>query len=154
MVKENAIAGVYAVGFALVNGDPVCIELRPDVLHRVEGDLHVALRGKIVDLVGPRLLHDPDEVRRDHHVPVVQEESDALFVRLLVEVIDAIRVELRRMPLDAVHLVAVLQNKLHEVGAVLTGNPRDQCHGHLPAGAGPVLRNLARDLFVGGHSAC
>jgi len=35
--------------------------------------LHAGLRGKIVDFVGLRLLHDPDQVRGVGHVAVVKD---------------------------------------------------------------------------------
>ena len=54
-----------------------------------------------------------------------------LLVRILVEVVDAVGVEERRAALDAVHLVALVEQELGEVGAVLAGDAGDQCDlGH------------------------
>ena len=61
------------------------------VFRRLEADLHMALGGEIVDLVGLRLLHDADQVGRVGQVAVVQEEAGVGVVRVLVEVIDARR---------------------------------------------------------------
>jgi len=48
-------------------------------------------------------------------------------VRVLVQVVDAIGVEARGASLYAVHLVAFLEQKFGQVGAVLAGYARDQC---------------------------
>jgi hypothetical protein len=49
-----------------------------------------------------------------------------LDVRILVQVVDAIRVEERCTALHTVHHVAALQQKFGEIGAVLAGNARDE----------------------------
>jgi hypothetical protein len=49
----------------------------------------------------------------------------------LVEVIDAAGVEAAGPPLDAVHRIALLQQQLGQIGAVLAGNAGDQgCFSH------------------------
>ena len=77
------------------------------VLGRVERDLHVALGREVVDLVGPRLLHNPVEVGGVREVAVMEEEAHLLRVGVGIEVIDTVGVKLRRPPLNAVHLVAL-----------------------------------------------
>jgi hypothetical protein len=47
-------------------------------------------------------------------------------VRILVEVVDAVGVEQRAAALDAVHLVALVEQELGEVGAVLAGDAGDE----------------------------
>ena len=54
------------------------------------------------------------------------DEAAALLVRILVEVIDAVGVEERRAPLDAVDDVALAEEELGEVGAVLAGDAGDE----------------------------
>ena len=61
------------------------------VFGRFEADRDVALGGEIVDLVGLRLLHQADQVGRVRHVAVVHEEARVLLVRVLVEMVDALR---------------------------------------------------------------
>ena len=61
------------------------------------------------------------------HVAVVQDERAAALVRILVQVVDALGVEQRRAALDAVHHVALAEQELGEVGAVLAGDAGDQC---------------------------
>jgi hypothetical protein len=53
-------------------------------------------------------------------------------VRILVEMVDAVGVEQGCPALDAVHLVALVEQELGEIGAVLSGDAGDQgdfrCH--------------------------
>jgi len=86
----------------------------------------MALRGQVVDLVGLHLLHDADQVGAVGHVAVVQDELAAIDMRILVQVVDARGVEAGRSALDAVHHVALLQQELGEVGAVLAGHAGDE----------------------------
>jgi len=60
----------------------------------------------------------------------VHEEADMLFVEILVEVINPGGVKGRGAPLDAVDFVAFAEEKLGQVGTVLTGNPGDQGFFH------------------------
>jgi hypothetical protein len=56
----------------------------------------------------------------------MKEQRHLLFVRILVEVIDAVRIE-RAGPADqAVHFVAFIQQELRQIGAVLAGDAGDQ----------------------------
>ncbi len=187
VVEEHAVAGVHAVGLAVVHRDPVGVHLGHrvgaarvegrglllrDLLHQtvqlagaglvearllrqaqdadglqqaqradavgigrvlglLEAHRHVAHRAQVVDLVGLHLLHDADEVGAVGEVTVVQLEAGVVDVRVLVEVVDAVGVEERRAPLDAVHLVALGEQQFGEVGAVLAGHAGDECSlGH------------------------
>ena len=96
------------------------------VLRLLEGDRDVALRGEVVDLVGLRLLDHARQARGIGHVAVVQEELDALLVRILVQVVDAGGVEHRGAALDAVDHVALVEQELGQVGAVLPGDAGDE----------------------------
>ena len=91
----------------------------------------MALRGEIVDLVRLGLLDDADQVGRIGHVAVVQEEPRALLVRVLVEMIDALGVERRGAALDAVDHIALGQQELGEIGAVLAGDPVMSARGFM-----------------------
>jgi hypothetical protein len=86
----------------------------------------MALRGEVVDLVGLRLLDDAQQGERIGHVAVVQDEAAIGIVRILVEMIDALRIDERGAALDAVHDVALAEQELGEVGAVLAGDAGDQ----------------------------
>jgi len=104
------------------------------VFGRLEAHLHVALGGEIVDLVGLRLLHEADEIGGVGHVAIVQPERHALLVRIVIEMIDTLGVERRGATLDAVDVVALADQELGEIGAVLAGHPGDErdLAGHAP----------------------
>ena len=70
------------------------------------------------------LLDDPDQIGAIGEVAVMESEPSVTFMRILVEVIDAAGVERRCTPLDPMHLVALFEQQLRQVAAVL---PRDAC---------------------------
>ena len=82
---------------------------------------------QVVEFVGLHLLDDPHQAGGVGHVSVVQDELAVVDVGILVEMIDAVGVEQRGAPFDAVDFVAFFQQKLGQVGAVLSGHPGDQC---------------------------
>ena len=183
VIKKDAIAGVDAVGLAVVDDDPEAVHLGDGVgragveggglllgdlldeavelgggglvelcllfeaedadgleqaedtegvgvggvLGLFEGDGDVGLRGEVVDLVGLDLLHDVNERGGVGHIAVVEDEVAMRDVRVLVDVVDAGGVEERGAPLDAVDLVALAEQELGEVGAVLSGDAGDEC---------------------------
>jgi hypothetical protein len=53
----------------------------------------VAHRRQVVDLVGLHLLDDADQVRAVGQIAVVQHQVAVLNVRVLIEVVDTVRVE-------------------------------------------------------------
>ena len=82
----------------------------------------MALGAEVVDLIRLHLLDDPDQVGAIDKVAVMEHESRVALVWILVQVIDPTGVEAARSPLDAMHLVALLQQQLRQVTTVL---PRD-----------------------------
>jgi len=90
----------------------------------------VGLRPEVVDLVGLDLLENAPEARPVGQVAVVQEQPRAGLVRVDVEVIDPVRVEGAGATDDAVDLVALLEQELREVRAVLASDAGDQCTTH------------------------
>jgi hypothetical protein len=88
----------------------------------------VGLRAEVVDLVRARDLEDAPEHGAVGEVAVVQVQPRPRLVRVLVEVVDAVRVERRRAADDPVDLVALREQQLGEVRAVLArdaGEERD-----------------------------
>src|SRR5678815_573787 len=73
-----------------------------------------------------------------------------MHVRILVQVVDALRVEERGAPLDAVDDVALLQQKLGEIGAVLAGDAGDQ--GNFGLLHGGRIRIASADSTAHFHS--
>ena len=95
------------------------------ILRRVEAHLDVALRGEVVDLVRPHLADDLDEAHRVAHIGIMQVE-----MRLALEVRDALAEVHRAAADDSVHVIALLEQELREVRAVLARHARDQCSSH------------------------
>ena len=90
----------------------------------------MGLRAEVVDLVRLDLAQQGDQPRAVGEVAVVQEEPGVRVVRVLVEVVDPAGVERRRPADQAVDLVALGEQQLGEVGAVLAGDAGDQCSAH------------------------
>ena len=98
------------------------------VFRRFERDLHMRLRREIVDLVRLRFLHDADDIGRVGHIAVMQLEGNALLVRIMHEMVDALGVERRRTALYAVDRISLRQEKFGEIGAILSGRAGDEGH--------------------------
>ena len=101
------------------------------VLRNLETHLHVALRAEVVDFGGLDLLDQAAQVRRIGQVSVVQEQPYSVQMRIAVQMVDPPRVEAARTPDDAVHLVALLQQQLGQIGTILTRYARNQCSFHV-----------------------
>jgi hypothetical protein len=86
----------------------------------------MALGGEIVDLGRPDLLHQPDQVGGVGHVAVMHQERHVAGVRILIKMVNPRRIERGRAPLDAVHGVAEAEQIFGEIGAVLSGDARNQ----------------------------
>ena len=71
----------------------------------------MALRREVINLVGPRLLHDADEVGRVRHVAIVQNEFKFCIMRILVNVFDPPSIEGRGPTLQTMDLVALFQQQ-------------------------------------------
>ena len=110
------------------------------VFRRVEGDLDVALRRQVVDLVGADPVDHLDEGHGVAHVRIVEMETGlALEVRDPFAVIDAAAAD------DAVDVIALLQEELRQEAAVLAGHAGNECclchifltqsHSRMPGGS-------------------
>lgn len=55
----------------------------------------------------------------------MQKKTATLLVRVLVEVINAIRIEKRTAAFDTMHLVAFAEEEFGQIGAVLPGDAGD-----------------------------
>ena len=86
----------------------------------------MTLGGEVVDLVRLQLLEDADQARGVGHVAVVEDEAAIRLMRVLVEMVDAVGVEQRGASLDAVDLIALAEEELGEVGAVLADDAGDE----------------------------
>ena len=165
VVEQYPVTGVHPVGLAIVDRNPVRVELRdrvgrpriercglslgglldqpvelrgrglvetaavghpqePDPLEEpqradrvdvgrvfrgLKRDRDMRLCAEIVDLVGADFLQDTDQIRAVGQVAIVEVETPGRVVRVLVEMVDPSGVEARRAALDAVNLVALLE---------------------------------------------
>jgi hypothetical protein len=89
-------------------------------------DLDVALRGEVVDFGRLRFLNDTNEIGRVSHVAIVQCEADILFVRIVIEMVDALRIKGRGAAFDAVDHIAFAEQEFGKIGAVLAGGAGDE----------------------------
>jgi hypothetical protein len=86
----------------------------------------MALRREVVDLVRLNFLDEADEIGGIGEIAEMQEELDALLMRIGIEMIDAAGIERRRAPLHAMDGIALREQQLGEIGAVLTGGAGNQ----------------------------
>ena len=73
----------------------------------------------------------------------------ALFVRILVEVLDAGGVERGRAPLHSVHHIVLGQQQLGQIGAVLAGHAGRHGHINIINGAGEKNREADSGFLRG-----
>src|SRR6185437_1502553 len=91
----------------------------------------MALRSKIVYLVGLNCLDDADQVGGVGHVAVMDLKVRAGNMRVLINVIDAGRVERRGAALYAMDDISLGEQEFGEIGAILAGDSGDECDfGH------------------------
>jgi len=82
-------------------------------------DLHMRLGREIVDLVGLGFLHDADDIGCIGDIAIVQLEGNALLVRVVDEMVDALGVERRRTTLHAMDDISLGEKKFGQIGAIL-----------------------------------
>jgi len=75
----------------------------------------MALRREVIDFVGLDALDDAREARRIRQVAVMQLQALVRVVHIAVKVVDPVGVEQRRATLDAMHLVALVDQQLGQV---------------------------------------
>ncbi|MBS1269388.1 MAG: hypothetical protein MAG794_00339 [Gammaproteobacteria bacterium] len=83
----------------------------------------MGLGPEIIDLVRPDSLHNSDQVRGIGQVSVVENEIPVPLVGILIKMIHTPGIEQRGPALDAMHHVALLQQKFREIRSVLACNP-------------------------------
>ena len=102
------------------------IPVEISAVHRcIEGNLDMALRSQIVDFIRFDFAHQTDQTRRIGQVSVVQGNRV-----LLNQMVDTSRVGDGRTADDAVDFIALLQQKLCQIRAGLSGNACNQCFFH------------------------
>jgi hypothetical protein len=79
----------------------------------------MALRRQVVDLIRLRLLHNVNQARGAGHIPIVKHQPALFFMRILIEMADAIDIQRRTATLDAVDVISLIEKKLRGVRVVL-----------------------------------
>jgi hypothetical protein len=87
--------------------------------------LNMALGAEVVNLIGPDLLKDTDQVCGIREITVVENHPAVTIVGIAVQMIDPVRVEKGGASLDAVNLIIFRKQKFSEVGSVLACNASD-----------------------------
>ena len=90
----------------------------------------MALRGKIVNFLRRDLLQKPVQVAGIREVAVVQEQALTMDLRVIEEMLNALRVEVRGPANHAVDDIAFVEELLRKVGAVLAGDAGDESGFH------------------------
>ena len=85
----------------------------------------MALCAEIVDLVGLNPLDRMQEAAGVREISIMEDESSVADVRILIEMVDAVRVEQRAAPLDAMDYIVFSQQKLSQIGPVLASDAGD-----------------------------
>ena len=85
----------------------------------------MALGGEVVDLVGPHGADDGEDAHGVTQIAVVQVE-----VRVTLQMGDALAVIDGGAADDAVDVVALFQQELSQIAAVLAGDAGDECFFH------------------------
>ena len=85
----------------------------------------MALGAEVIDLIGLNLLNDSLQVAAVAQVAVVQREAWIQLVWILIKVIDTSGVEAAGPALYAVYGIALFQQQLRQVAAVLAGDAGD-----------------------------
>ncbi len=100
------------------------------VLGDVEADPHMALRGEVVNFVRLQLVNQFHQVDRVAQVAVVQKHPHAVDVRIGIKMIDARGVKGAGAPDDAVNFVALFEQQVRQVAAILSGDASNECFLH------------------------
>src|SRR5262249_25706517 len=101
------------------------------VFRNVEADAHVALCTKMINLVRFQFVKKLYQIKRVAEVAVLDEHSEAIYVVISVEMINAGSVERARASNDPVDFVTFLQQQISQITSVLPGDAGDQRPFHL-----------------------
>ena len=84
------------------------------------------LRAQVVNLIGLDLIDQAAEACGIGQIAIVKAQGRLRLVRIGIDVIEAVRVKCRSAADDSVNFVALGEQKLGEIGAVLTGDAGDE----------------------------
>ena len=82
---------------------------------------------QVVDFIRLSFLDDANQITGVAQVPVMQFEAGIVQVRVLVNMVNPLRVEEAAAALDAVNHIALFEQKLGQVRTVLASDAGDEC---------------------------
>ncbi len=94
----------------------------------LERNRHMALGSQVVNLIRLHLLDNAYQTAGVRHVTIVQDKITIVNVGILIQVVDAVSIEQRSAAFNAMDNVALLQQKLCQVSAILSGHSGNQCN--------------------------
>jgi hypothetical protein len=80
----------------------------------------------MVHFLGLEVIDEIGDLFAVHEVAIVQEEAGSRVVGILIDMIDAVRVEGARTPHEAVDFIAFREEEFGQIGTVLTSDTRDE----------------------------
>ena len=86
----------------------------------------MALAGQVIQLVGPDPVEQTPDGRHVVQIRVMKKELFAVDVRIGPQMLDPGAIEAARPPHESVHLAALFQKQIREVGSCLPGDARDE----------------------------
>jgi hypothetical protein len=95
----------------------------------------MALRSKVIDFFGFKLVNEFDQIDRVSQVSVVEKQVYPVNMRILIKMVNASRVEGTGSPDNSMNLVTFRQQQVGQVRAVLACNSSDKCLFHLTLAA-------------------
>jgi len=87
----------------------------------------MALGRQVVNLIGPDLLENPNQVGGIGQISVMEDHFPIFFMGILIEMVNAVCIEQRGPALDTVHLIALGKQKFSKIGPVLAGDAGNEC---------------------------
>jgi hypothetical protein len=87
----------------------------------------VALGAEVIDFIGADVVKHVSQLTGYGEISVMQIKPGLRIVEILVEMVDAVRVEGTGAPDQAVDFIAFPEEKFSQIGAVLSCNAGDEC---------------------------
>jgi len=102
----------------------------PGVLRHVEAHPHMALGAEVIDLIGLDVVQKVRELPGDSQIAVMKVDPRLGIVEVLVQMIDAVRIEGAGPTDQPVDLITLAEEKFGQIRSVLAGYAGDECLFH------------------------
>src|SRR5437588_735776 len=95
------------------------------VLRHIEAHLDMALRAKVVNFIRSHVIDQAHQLFKVCKITIVSHQPPVGLMRILIHVVNPLRIKRRCSPNETMNLVALRQQQLREVRAILTGQTGD-----------------------------